>query len=73
MATIYTHISNNKRDTTIIVAVFIAVVAFIGYFFDLFYGDGGLFFTGIAFLFAGISSFFSYYNSDKIVCQRTVS
>ncbi len=67
MATIYTHISNNKRDTTIIVAVFIAVVAFIGYFLDLFYGDGGLFFTGIAFLFAGISSFFSYYNSDKIV------
>jgi len=67
MASIYTQIENNKRETYLIVALFIAVVALIGYFLDMIYGDGGLFFTGWAFLIAGFSSFFSYYNSDKIV------
>lgn len=67
MPTIYTHISDNKRATYVVMAVFVVVIGFIGYFLDVFYGDGGMFFTGVAFLVAGISSFISYYNSDKIV------
>lgn len=47
--------------------IFIVVIAFIGYFLDSYYGEGSLFFTGLAFLFAGLTSFFSYYNSDKLV------
>jgi len=67
MATLYTYISNNKRETGIIVFFFVILVGFIGYCLDYFYGEGGVFYTGLAFVFAGISSLFSYYNSDKIV------
>jgi heat shock protein HtpX len=67
MATIYTNIEQNKRQTFVVIAAFVVVISVIGYFLDFFYGNGGLFYTGIAFLLAGVSSFFSYYNSDKIV------
>ncbi len=67
MSTPYSHIEKNKRQSYVIIACFIVVVSFIGYFMDLYYGDGGMFFTGLAFLFSGIMAFFSYYNSDKIV------
>lgn len=67
MASIYTHISENKRQTWVVMAGFILVIGLIGYFLDFFYGDGGLFYTGLAFLFSGFSALFSYYNSDKIV------
>ncbi len=66
MATFYTHISENKRSSCVIVACFIAVIAALGYFLDAYYGEG-LFYTGVALIVAGIMSFISYYNSDKIV------
>jgi heat shock protein HtpX len=66
MANFYKHISDNKRSTYVIMAVFVFVVSVLGLFLDYYYG-GGLFFTGLAFVFAGLSGFVSYYNSDKIV------
>lgn len=66
MANFYTQISKNKRATYVIVVIFTLVLALLGYFLDLFYG-GGLFFTGLALLIAGLGGFISYYNSHNII------
>src|SRR3989339_1121508 len=64
----YQHIDQNKRDTVIIIALFIAVVTAIGWFIgEYFYECSGTTFLGGALIFSGISGLFSYYNSDKIV------
>ena len=68
MATIYTNIETNKRNTILIIAMFISVISFLGWFVGEYFAQGsGLFFLGMALIFSGISSFVSYYNSDKIV------
>jgi heat shock protein HtpX len=65
---IYQHIDKNKRDTFVVMALFIAVVSFIGWFVGEIYAEGaGGFFVGMALIISGLSSLFSYYNSDKIV------
>ncbi len=49
-------------------ALFIAIVSAIGWFVGEYYFEGaGFSFVGFALIFAGISSFVSYYHSDKIV------
>ncbi len=52
-----------------IMIAFVAVVTFLGWFIgEYFFAQGsGPFFIGVALIFSGISSLFSYYNSDKIV------
>ncbi|MBW6441604.1 M48 family metallopeptidase [Patescibacteria group bacterium] len=68
MPNIYQNISSNKRDTVVIVILFIAVVSAIGWVVGEYFSDaGGLSIVGIALIVSGISGFFSYYNSDKIV------
>lgn len=69
MPNIYQHIDNNKRDTVVVMTIFVGLVAFLGWFFGEYYvGEGvGFPFMGIALIFSGISSFVAYYNSDKIV------
>lgn len=68
MATIYTHIDNNKRNTVVIMALFVSFVSAIGWFIGEYYFEGsGLFFVAIALIFSGLSSFVSYYYSDSIV------
>ena len=70
MPNIYQHISKNKRDTVIIMAVFVVIISFIGWFIGEYFYDGiGLPFVGIAMLISGFSGYFSYYNSDKIVLK----
>lgn len=65
---IYNHIDKNKKETALIIILFIAIVSFIGYFFGEVFDPGyGLSYVGVALIFSGISSFISYYNSDKIV------
>jgi heat shock protein HtpX len=65
---IYQNIDNNKRETVVIIALFIAVVSFMGWFVGEYYEPGaGYFMMAIALIFSGLSSFVSYYNSDKIV------
>jgi heat shock protein HtpX len=64
---IYTHISNNKRETVVIIMAFIVIISLLGWFVGEFYSVGGYGFFGIAMIFSGITSFLSYYNSDKIV------
>ncbi len=68
MATIYTHIDDNKRDSTLLIAIFISFIALIGWFLGEYFADGsGLAFLGFALIFSGISTYISYYNSDKII------
>jgi len=68
MGNIYQNIGSNKRDTVLIVTLFVAIVGAIGWFFGEYYYDGGgLPILGVALIVSGISGFFSYYNSDKIV------
>lgn len=68
MATVYSNIGENKRNTVLIMAGFIAVISFLGWFVGEYFAEGsGFFFLGLALIFSGITSFISYYNSDKIV------
>lgn len=68
MPNIYQNIDQNKRDTVVIMVLFIAVVSFVGWFLGQYFFEGsGASFIGMALIFSGISSFISYYTSDKIV------
>lgn len=67
-ASIYTNIDQNKRGTWFVMLGFIAFITFLGWFLGEFYvGASGFTYIGIALIFSGLTSFFSYYNSDKIV------
>ena len=51
----YQHIEQNKRDTVIIVTLFIAIVSAIGWFVgEYFYEGSGVTFLGGALIFSGI-------------------
>lgn len=68
MATIYTHISENKRDTVFVIVGFVLFITFLGWFIGQYFFEGsGTALLGLAFIFSGVTSFISYYNSDKIV------
>lgn len=68
MASLYTQIDKNKQNTVLIIALFISIIAAIGWFIGEFYFQGsGVFFIGMALIISGITSFISYYNSDKMV------
>lgn len=70
---IYTHISENKRQTFYIMFLFIALISAIGWVFGRYYGGSGFGFMGFALIISGITSFFSYYNSDKIVLRMATA
>lgn len=68
MPNIYQYIDKNKRDTFLIVTLFIGIIGFIGWFIgEVYIGGEGYFFVGFALIISGITSYISYYNSDKIV------
>jgi heat shock protein HtpX len=68
MQNIYSHIDENKRKTWFVIIGFILVVTLIGWFLGEYYFEGSaLSYVGLALIISGISGFFSYYNSDKIV------
>jgi len=66
--TIYQNIDKNRIETFFVMLGFTVVVGLIGWFLGEYYVEGGgVFFMGIALIFSSISSFISYYFSDKIV------
>lgn len=73
MENIYEVQTANKWKSAVIVALFVAFTFFATYILAaasgiyLGYQPGGLGFLGIALIISGVSSFFSYYYSDKIV------
>lgn len=65
---IYDRIDENKRQTVYIMLVFTAVILALAYFFGQYFGGGsGVVFLGYGLIVSGLSTFFSYYYSDKIV------
>lgn len=65
MATIYTAIAANKRKSTMLVFVVVAVLAAIGYFLGYLTDARGAFLL-LAIAFAIVSSLIGYYGGDKI-------
>lgn len=63
---IYSQISSNKTKTWLIMGLFMAFITTIFFIYGKASGYG-LSFVGIALIISGISSFFSYYYSDKII------
>lgn len=64
--TIYSQINNNKWKTWLIMSFFVIFLATIAYIYGQSTTDP-LAFVGIALIFSGISSFSSYYFSDKMI------
>ncbi len=64
MATLYTHQDANVRKTWFLMAMFLVVVVFIGYFIGFYYKN--MIITYIAFGFSLLMNIFSYWKSDKI-------
>ena len=60
-------VRKNKRKTFFIVTVFFVIVALFVYFLSLWLFDDTTFAVIVGLLFSFITSFVSYYNSDKIV------
>ena len=68
MPNIYQQIDSNKRQTVLIVALFMGIVALIAWFIGEYFIEGsGLPLAAIAILFSGFSSFISFYESDRLV------
>lgn len=73
MKNIYEVQTSNKVKSAVVVALFVAFVFLATYVlanaFGYYYGyqPGGFGYVGIALILSGVSSFFSYYYSDKIV------
>lgn len=65
MATLYTNISSNKNKTLIFMLFFFVFIIIIGYIFSQAMNDSLILYFAI--IFSILSSFFSYWFSDKIV------
>jgi heat shock protein HtpX len=67
--TLYNHSDANKRKTWFLFAGFFIFVMIIGYIFSVAMNDSGILY--IAVIFSVVSSFFSYWFSDKIVLSMS--
>ena len=65
MATVYTQQSSNVAKTYLLMGIFLAVVAGLGYFVSYYYNNPGIFY--IAVIFSLFMNLASYWWSDKIV------
>lgn len=66
MANIYSQVDSNKNKSTLVIILFIAFIVSAAYIMVRGFGYD-LSLVGIAFIISGITSFFSYYFSDKII------
>jgi len=72
MRNFFTEIEKNKEKTVLIVAIFTSFCLFIAYIASLYFGTGSIIgLAGGALIFSGISTFISYYFSDKIVLSMS--
>lgn len=65
MLSLYTHIASNERKTWLLMLVFFVVVILLGFVFSQALGDSKILYYAVGF--SIISSFISYWYSDKIV------
>lgn len=69
MATLYTHSDSNKRKTWFLLTGFFAFVMIVGYVFSQAMAEPAILFIAVAF--SVVSSFVSYWYSDKIVLSMS--
>jgi heat shock protein HtpX len=68
MRNFFTEIENNKSKTILIIFGFFAFMVFVSYIVSLAMGRGSFVgILGMALIFSGVSSFISYYYSDKLI------
>jgi len=67
--TLYTQAESNIRKTWLYLILFIALILLLGWFFSNYFGNFGIFW--FALIFSTLSSFFSYWYSDKVVLALT--
>ena len=67
--TLYNHSDANKRKTWFLLSAFFIFVMIVGYVFSLAFNDSSILY--IAVIFSIVSSFFSYWFSDKIVLSMS--
>ena len=65
MSTLYTHIDSNKRKTWLLFSVFFVAIILIGYVFSYAMDNPGILYFAV--IFSVISSFISFWWSDKMV------
>lgn len=70
MATVYTHIAENKRKTFYLMAIYIALITVVVYFAREMYGFDYSFVV-IASIFSIVMSFVSYYAGDKVALMSS--
>lgn len=68
MINIYQQVDRNKRNSFLVVGFFILFVCVVSYVIAMAF-DLGVGFVGAALIFSGLTSFTSYYYSDKIILQ----
>ena len=66
MLNVYEQVDRNKRKSALIIAFFVAFIALVAWVLGEASGYG-LSWVGLALIFSCLVSFFSYYNSDKII------
>jgi heat shock protein HtpX len=69
MSTLYTHSDSNKRKTVFLMAGFFVFIILVGYVFSQAMGSSVILYIAVAF--SIISSFVSYWYSDKIVLKMS--
>jgi len=67
--TLYTHIDSNVKKTWILLGVFFIVIIVIGLFLSYYYNNFLILIIAVGFSF--LMSFFSYWNSDKIILSMS--
>lgn len=72
MRNFFTEVENNKTKTIFIIMGFFAFMVAVSYVISLYMGKGSLIgIMGLALIFSGISSFVSYYFSDKLILSMS--
>ncbi len=69
MASLYTHSSNNKRKTWLLMSIFFVLVIVVAYVFSVNMNNSSILYVAVGFSFFG--NFLAYYNSDKLVLSMT--
>jgi len=67
--TLYTQAESNIRKTWLYLTLFIALILLLGWFFSNYFGNFAIFW--FALFFSTLSSFFSYWYSDKVILALT--
>ncbi|NBO17427.1 MAG: zinc metalloprotease HtpX, partial [Proteobacteria bacterium] len=68
MRNFFTEIENNKSKTILIIMAFFGLMVVVSYVVSLYMGRGSfLGILGMGLIFSGVSSFISYYYSDKLI------